>query len=89
MGEYPVNRCSLESRLLTVGIWDSMKDHAAQSVSDDDFAARAERWPRDTPDTKEAYHIREVFDSLFPSEAAAKTAVRCVMFFHRRSPSLL
>ena len=59
-----------------------MKDQAAQSVSDEDFAARAERWPRDTPDTKEAYYIRDIFDGLFPSEAAAKTAVRCVAPFH-------
>ncbi|PSR74180.1 hypothetical protein PHLCEN_2v10136 [Hermanssonia centrifuga] len=41
---------------------DGMKTHAAAEVSDEDFAHRAERWPRDTPDTKEAYHIREIFD---------------------------
>ncbi|KIP09072.1 hypothetical protein PHLGIDRAFT_23108 [Phlebiopsis gigantea 11061_1 CR5-6] len=57
---------------------DGMKDHAAAEVSDEAFAARAARWPRDTPDTKEAYHIREIFDSLFPSETAAKTAVRWI-----------
>ncbi|KAI0094006.1 asparagine synthase-domain-containing protein [Irpex rosettiformis] len=57
---------------------DGIKDHAAQVVSDEAFAGRAERWPRDTPDTKEAYYIREVFDGLFPSEAAAKTAVRWI-----------
>ncbi|GJE90854.1 asparagine synthetase B [Phanerochaete sordida] len=57
---------------------DGMKDHAAQEVSDEAFAKRAERWPHDTPDTKEAYYIREVFDGLFPSEAAAKTAVRWI-----------
>lgn len=39
-----------------------MKDQAATEVSDEDFARRAERWPRDTPDTKEAYWIREIFD---------------------------
>lgn len=55
-----------------------MKDHAAEVVSDADFAARAKRWPHDTPDTKEAYYIRDVFDSLYPSEAAARTAVRYV-----------
>ena len=55
-----------------------MKDQAAEVVSDEDFAARAERWPRDTPDTKEAYYIRDIFDGLFPTEAAAKTAVRYV-----------
>ena len=53
-----------------------IKDHAASVVSDEDFAKRAERWAEDTPDTKEAYFIRDIFDGLFPSEAAAKTAVR-------------
>ena len=38
-----------------------MKDHAAAVVSDEAFAQRAERWPVDTPDTKEAYFIREMF----------------------------
>jgi hypothetical protein len=40
----------------------SIKDNAAAFVSDKDFAKRAERWPVDTPDTKEAYYIREIFD---------------------------
>ena len=44
-----------------------MKDHAAAVVSDEAFAKRAERWPTDTPDTKEAYFIREVFDGTFLS----------------------
>ncbi|KAI0763736.1 asparagine synthase-domain-containing protein [Irpex lacteus] len=57
---------------------DGMKDHSAAVVSDEAFAARAERWPRDTPDTKEAYYIREIFEGLFPTEAAAKTAVRWI-----------
>ena len=39
-----------------------MKDQAASTVSDEDFAKRAERWPKDTPDTKEAYFIRDIFD---------------------------
>ena len=72
-----------------------MKEHAAQVVSDEAFAKRAEKWSFDVPDTKEAYFIRDIFDStnkyphllfwlmiqffaigLFPSETAAKTAVR-------------
>ncbi|KAF8654096.1 hypothetical protein AX16_003629 [Volvariella volvacea WC 439] len=57
---------------------DGMKDHAASVISDEAFAQRAERWPVDTPDTKEAYYIREIFEGLFPSEAAAKTAVRWI-----------
>ncbi|THH06759.1 hypothetical protein EW145_g3873 [Phellinidium pouzarii] len=57
---------------------DGMKAHAESVVSDTDFAKRAERWPTDTPDTKEAYYIRDIFNGLFPTEAAAKTAVRWV-----------
>ncbi|KZT67697.1 asparagine synthase [Daedalea quercina L-15889] len=57
---------------------DGMKDHAAAVVSDEAFAKRAERWPVSTPDTKEAYWIREIFDGLFPLETAAKTAVRWI-----------
>ena len=57
---------------------DGMKEHAEKTVSDEKFAERANRYPVDTPDTKEAYMIRELFESWFPSEAAARTAVRWV-----------
>lgn len=57
---------------------DGIKDHAEQVVSDEKFAARADRWSLDTPDTKEAYMIREIFERHFPSESAAKTAVRWI-----------
>ncbi|VDC02774.1 unnamed protein product [Peniophora sp. CBMAI 1063] len=57
---------------------DGMKDQAARVVSDEALAKAAERWPESTPDTKEAYWIREIFDQYFPSEAAAKTAVRWI-----------
>ncbi|KAG7452594.1 glutamine-hydrolyzing asparagine synthase [Guyanagaster necrorhizus] len=57
---------------------DGMKDHAASVVADEAFSKRTERWPEGTPDTKEAYYIRDVFDGLFPSDAAAKTAVRWI-----------
>ena len=39
-----------------------MKEHAAEAISDEAFAKRAERWPEDTPDTKEGYFIRQIFD---------------------------
>ncbi|KZV90403.1 asparagine synthase [Exidia glandulosa HHB12029] len=57
---------------------DGMKEFAASAVSDEDFAHRAQRWPIDTPDTKEAFYIREVFEGHFPTEAAASTAVRWI-----------
>jgi asparagine synthase (glutamine-hydrolysing) len=57
---------------------DGIKDHAAASVSDEAFAKRAERWTVDTPDTKEAYFIREIFEGFYPTPAAAETAVRWI-----------
>ncbi|KAF5391260.1 hypothetical protein D9757_001988 [Collybiopsis confluens] len=57
---------------------DGIKDHAATIISDEAFADRASRWSDNTPDTKEAYYIREIFDGLFPSEAAASTAIRWI-----------
>ncbi|KAG8733196.1 asparagine synthetase [Ceratobasidium sp. 428] len=57
---------------------DGIKDHAAAVVSDEVFENRHTEFPDDTPDTKEGYYIREVFQGLFPSPAAAKTAVRWI-----------
>lgn len=57
---------------------DGMKDHAAEVVSDEQMAKAAERWPISTPDTKEAYWIRDIFEGQFPSDAAAQTAVRWI-----------
>ena len=39
-----------------------MKNYAATSVSDEKFAEREKRFPVDTPTTKEAYFIREIFE---------------------------
>lgn len=55
-----------------------MKDHAEQVVSDEQLAKAAEKYPISTPDTKEAYWIREIFEGHFPTDSAAKTAVRWV-----------
>ncbi|KAN0123797.1 asparagine synthase [Russula decolorans] len=57
---------------------DGLKDNAERAISDEIFEKRSERWPEETPDTKEAYFIRDIFDSLFHSETAAKTAVRWI-----------
>ena len=59
-----------------------IKNFASTSISDETFADRAKRYPLDTPDTKEAYWIREHFENSFPKEAAAKTAVRYVPTFN-------
>lgn len=57
---------------------DGLKEHAANSVSDEQLSKAAERWPISPPDTKEAYMIRDIFDGHFPTDSAAKTAVRWI-----------
>ncbi|KAF8343955.1 glutamine-hydrolyzing asparagine synthase [Cantharellus anzutake] len=55
-----------------------MKHYADNVVSDEVFSKRHETFPADTPDTKEGYVIREIFQGFFPSQTAADTAVRWV-----------
>lgn len=57
---------------------DGIKDYASKHISDKKFAQRKERYPDDTPDTKEAYWIRETFESWYPTKASASTAVRWI-----------
>jgi asparagine synthase (glutamine-hydrolysing) len=46
---------------------DGLKETRGETaVSDEDFARRSERWPEETPDTKEAYYIRDIFDGALP-----------------------
>ncbi|MEP6897487.1 MAG: asparagine synthase-related protein, partial [Rhodanobacter sp.] len=52
---------------------DGLKEHAAQAVSDREFAAAAARYPFNTPATKEAYFYRRIFEQHFPGEACAAT----------------
>lgn len=47
--------------------WHSIiKAHVESRVSDEDFAARAERFPFNTPQLKESYYYREIFESFYP-----------------------
>ncbi|KAI9199831.1 asparagine synthase [Polychytrium aggregatum] len=57
---------------------DGLKDHSATSVSDEDFATAATRFPHDTPTTKEAYFYRTIFERLFPQEACLESVVRWI-----------
>jgi len=57
---------------------DGIKAQAAATVSDESMATANEKFPTDTPDTKEAYFIREIFEGHFPTKAAAQTAVRWI-----------
>ncbi|KAF9910647.1 asparagine synthetase [Linnemannia zychae] len=57
---------------------DTLKDTAVAKVSDEEFAKAATRWPQDTPQTKEAYWYREVFEQWFPQDACTESVVRWI-----------
>ena len=48
-----------------------IKDHAEAVVSDAMLAHAAERFPLKTPETKEAYLYRQLFEQHFPSATCA------------------
>ncbi|MDA0378027.1 MAG: asparagine synthase B [Bacteroidetes bacterium] len=54
---------------------DHLKAHAAERVTDLDMERAAFRFPVNTPDTKEGYYYRSIFEELFPSESAARCVV--------------
>ncbi|MBQ0071054.1 MAG: asparagine synthase B [Spirochaetales bacterium] len=51
---------------------DTLKRMTEEKVSDAEFARRANRFPVNTPITKEEYYYREIYSELFPSDSAAK-----------------
>ncbi|KAJ1843725.1 asparagine synthetase, partial [Coemansia sp. RSA 2703] len=51
---------------------------ASRRVSDASLAAAKERFPFDTPETKEAYLYREIFEQHFPQKACLASVVRWV-----------
>lgn len=57
---------------------DGIKDHAEKSVSDEQMSNAAVRYPHDTPTTKEAYFIRDIFEQHFPQKACLESVVRWI-----------
>jgi len=51
---------------------DHLRAHAELNVSDQDMERAGYRFPINTPDTKEGYYYRTIFEEHFPSESAAK-----------------
>ena len=51
---------------------DSLKEHIELQVSDQQLANAAFKFPINTPDTKEAYFYREIFEEKFPLDSAAE-----------------
>jgi len=52
---------------------DALRDHAEVHVSDEIFAAAAERFPYNAPTSKEAYLYRAIFEEHYPQDSAART----------------
>ncbi|MFC7451164.1 asparagine synthase B [Rhodococcus daqingensis] len=52
---------------------DGLKDHAEAVVTDAELASAAVDFPHNTPETKEAYLYRRIFDQHFPGQACAAT----------------
>lgn len=57
---------------------DELKKECERRVSDEDFATRHEKYPYNTPETKEGFYFREVFTKLFPHESAPQTVMTWV-----------
>ncbi|XP_030372600.1 asparagine synthetase [glutamine-hydrolyzing] 1-like [Scaptodrosophila lebanonensis] len=57
---------------------DNIRRVATSHVSDEEFAGAAERFPFNTPTTKEAFYYRCIFEEQFPGEPAARTVMRWV-----------
>ena len=53
---------------------DSIRDFVAAEITDQQLATSEYRFPVNTPDTKEGYYYRTIFEGYFPQESAA----RCV-----------
>ena len=52
---------------------DSLRDVAEQNVTDQMFKAASQRYPYNTPVTKEAYYYRSIFEQHYPQQAACET----------------
>jgi len=52
---------------------DHLKAVGENEVTDQMFAAASNRFPHNTPPTKEAYRYRMIFEEFFPGESAEKT----------------
>ena len=51
---------------------DSLIEHVEEMVTDEMMSAAKYKFPVNTPDTKEAYFYRMIFEEHFPSEASIK-----------------
>jgi asparagine synthase (glutamine-hydrolysing) len=71
---YPSNTSSfVPCKGVGYGWIDHLKAVAEKEISDQMFANAANRFPYNTPTTKEGYRYRMIFEERFPGEAAERT----------------
>lgn len=57
---------------------DSIRSYAESHISDTEFGQAAALYPFNTPQTKEAFYYRAVYEEMFPGESYARTVTRWV-----------
>lgn len=57
---------------------DQIIQYCNSKVSDAEFATAAERFPHNTPATKEAFYFRSIFEKHYPQQSAAKTVLKWI-----------
>lgn len=57
---------------------DSLVEYCNNSVSDSEFSTAQERFPHNTPTTKEAFYIRSIFEKHFPQPSSIKTVLKWI-----------
>ena len=50
-----------------------IKENTSESVTDEEMANAAKRFPINPPQNKEEYYYRSIFEEHFPSESAARS----------------
>ncbi|XP_055376745.1 uncharacterized protein LOC129608964 [Condylostylus longicornis] len=57
---------------------DTIKEYAASHITDEEFDMRTKLYPINTPETKEAFYYRQVFEEMFPGDYPAKTVMKWI-----------
>jgi len=57
---------------------DSLIEYCEKQVSNTDFARRHIRFPHNTPDTKEAYYYRMLFERHYPQKSSVESALKWI-----------
>jgi len=57
---------------------DGIISHTNNAVSDAEFETRFEKFPHNTPDTKEAFYYRSIFEKHFPHPSAIQSVLKWI-----------